>query len=1012
MPPLDVHAVTAQQDLFSQWNAKLLETFFSSASQGDEVWLQVDVDELDLIGPELGGDEGFLKAVRTGPAWPTFDRNGKFARGDTADLVYRVQGLVRQRLYPAKKPPGYIDPGILSQAHQGYKAPTYLPFLAALVRSSALSSKDGYYKHLREALQLPSSWNSNQLAQLEAAWNDLATWTKETNGRFGRFVPRRLGGYSHIGVPRAQCIMSRRDCNESSRVFAMAGLRPGQAWSSQLAKEVISCAGSVLSAGFRDALGYPELLDPIENSLRFLFEDWDGSIPTSRSSARENDGHHDAVAAEQVELALDWADTTQRWQIHWRVPPIREGGEVVLESRGASWRAPIWGTDRCSTIPGTTAGELSSASAALEDSATQDVYFEARLEEEGAQPVRLGRYVFPRAELRVFAWGTDYGSQRDELQERPLPRHGCAYLLVTQQAASRLQKWLQHEYVQHQIVDTAGLPNSWMLVCLTDCSKITEAQVNSLPGTIVANGINRVLAIVGGRSISRASKRQYLSYDLPGIELDAPSGATLHMDPKLVAEEVHLSVAARRPGVRRFRLSLRDTVQKSFRITALIGNRELASITLRIAPDSGEQVILSKDFSLDPQGRPQATQSGLRGALADSVIRPRLAYLPPLSIALDSLGLPVHVLAIIKQTSDPAALFLDSLAQVGSLAYGTAKEQLGRLLAKRGVAVRPDLVLLDLRCRGHVEIETSVRGHFVRVHAVPPAMYRLPIEAGGRLVYSVLGTLKQQHWRSLFDQVRLDAIHCYPSPPGMLPAWKILVSDEASLIRVADGSGMAVLPVQSTEVAAWAATCDDVRDQIEGGAVESIGALEHQPQRFHPGSGCFKEANSLSPQSACDLFRMDDRDIIGGRVYVLATKRDGRIRYGFVRDSRWGVWIALRAFGRFVKETCSIDDACPWPIPYSAKDRTVYLPARISLPVVLERALVLCRGQGPDVVEADGQCVAEKLAIVSRRDEKWLFATSQVYRDMASGRWLAYRSVPVEVATILAEKLGATLGNS
>lgn len=522
MAPLDVHTVTVQQDLFSRWNAKLLETFFSSASQGDEVWLQVDVDELDLIGPELGGDEGFLKAVRAGPAWPTFDRNGKFAKGETADLVYRVQGLVRQRLYPAKKPLGYIDPGNLSQIHQGCKAPTYLPFLAALVRSSALSSKDGYYKHLREALQLPSNWNSNQLAQLEAAWSDLAAWTKETNGRFGRFVPRRLGGYSHIGMPRAQCIMSRQDCNESSRVFAMAGLRPGQAWSSQLAKEVISCASSILSAGFRDALGYPELLGPIEDSLRSLFEDWEGNALPSRRSARESDDHQDAAAAEKVELALDWADTTQRWQIHWRVPPIREGGEVVLESRGANWRAPIWGTDRCSTISGATAGEVSAAFAVLEDSATQDVYFDARLEEEGTQPARLGRYVFPRAELRVLAWGTDYTSQRDELQERPLPRHGCAYLLATQQAASRLQAWLLDEYVLHQLVETTGLPNGWVLACLTDCSKITEAQVNALPGTNAANGIDRVLVIVGGRSISRASKRQYLSYDLPSVELDAP----------------------------------------------------------------------------------------------------------------------------------------------------------------------------------------------------------------------------------------------------------------------------------------------------------------------------------------------------------------------------------------------------------------------------------------------------------------------------------------------------------
>jgi hypothetical protein len=550
-----------------------------------------------------------------------------------------------------------------------------------------------------------------------------------------------------------------------------------------------------------------------------------------------------------------------------------------------------------------------------------------------------------------------------------------------------------------------------MLACLTDCSKITEAQVDALPGTIAANGINRLLALVGGRSISRASKRQYLSYDLPAIELDAPPGTTLHTGPALVATEVRSQVASRQPGARRFQLSLRDTAQKSIRIAAVAGNQELARITLRIAPDSGEQVTLGRDFSLDQHGRPQPSLAGLRGTLAEPLLRPMLPHPRQLSVPEDSLGPLVHPLAVAKQASNPAVLFLDSLAQVGSMAYGTAKEQLVRLVASSGELVRPDQVLLDLRCRGHIEIETSVKGHFVRIHAVPPALHRLPLDARGRQVYAVLGTPKQQHWRSFFDHAGPDAIRCNPPGPGLLPAWRIVATDEGVIARVALAAGVPALPVQSHQIASWAATCGDARAQVEAGAVESIGALEHHPQRFHPGSGCFKDSSSLALQSGCDLFRLDDRDIVGARVYVLATRKDRGTGYGFVRDSRWGVWIALRAFGSFVKEACSIDDACPWPFPYSAKDQTVYLPARISLPVVLERALVLCSGQGPDVVEADGHCVAGKLVVVGRQDGKWLVATSRVYEAMAAGRWLAYRSVPVEVATIVAEKLGAALSN-
>jgi len=1009
MPPSDVPALAPPADPFSLWNAKLLETFFSCAAQGDEVWLQIDSDELDLIGPELGGDEGFLKAVRAGPAWPTLVKYGSFARGDTTDLVQRVLGLMRQRLYPADKPKGYVDPGLLSPSYRGCKAPTYLPFLAALVRSSALSSKEGYYAHLREALQLPEGWNSTQLGKLEKAWIDLEAWTAETKGKFGRFVPRRLGGYAHVGVPRAQCIMSRGDCEASGRVFAMAGLRPGQEWSAHLARDIISCARDILSATFRDALGYPELLDPIQDSLRSLFEDWDGSRPMSTGRGKDNEAH-DATMSGQVELALSWQDSAQRWQVHWRVPPLREGSEVVLERGEARWRAPVWGTEYCGTLIDKDANAEASCNA-LEESATRDVHFEARLEEDGTEPSRLGRFELPRSELRVLVWGTDYASQREELQEHALPRYGCAYLLATQRVTSQLMGWLERGYVKHQPVDVAGLPPGWLLICLTDCSTLSEAQVDRLPGTVVANGINRVLAIVGGRSISRASKRQYLSYDLPAIELDAPPGTELHTDETLRLEETSLFSSGRTLGVRRFRVSLRHTTQKSFKIKAVLGSRELAGVTLRIAPDSGEQAATGKDFSLGPEGYPQALGSGLRGILT-AVAPPQQPVLDELlSVTSNSLGTLVDAPTSGNLTSNPAALFLDSLALHGSMSYGTAKGQVARLLAASGNAVQPDKVLLDLRCRGHLEIETSTKGHFSRVHAVAPSLYQLPLTMGGSPVYAVLGSLRQQHWRSLFQQAGAGAIRCIAPAAGLLPTWRILADSEESAGRIAAASGLASLPTQSMQIASWAATCDDVRLQIEDGAVESIGALAHNPQRLHPGSGCFKDTSSLIPQSTCDLFRMDDRDIIGGRVYVLATRKGTMTRYGFVRDSRWGVWIALRAFASFVKEACSIEDACPWPIPYSTNDSTLFLPARISLPVVLERALVLCSGRAPEVVEADGLDIAGRLVVARRSDRKWLLATSQVYSDMASGRWLLYRSVPPQVASIVTGKVGATLAS-
>ena len=80
--------ISEQRDDFVFWNIRLLESFFSPALSGEEVWLQVSPDELDSIGRDLGGDEGFVKAVRAGPPWKTVVRGG-YVYGEPGDLVAR-----------------------------------------------------------------------------------------------------------------------------------------------------------------------------------------------------------------------------------------------------------------------------------------------------------------------------------------------------------------------------------------------------------------------------------------------------------------------------------------------------------------------------------------------------------------------------------------------------------------------------------------------------------------------------------------------------------------------------------------------------------------------------------------------------------------------------------------------------------------------------------------------------------------------------------------------------------
>jgi hypothetical protein len=58
-----------QQDLFIEWNYRILHSFFNPSSKGLEVFLRIDRDFLDQIGQDIGGDAAFINAVKRGPRW-------------------------------------------------------------------------------------------------------------------------------------------------------------------------------------------------------------------------------------------------------------------------------------------------------------------------------------------------------------------------------------------------------------------------------------------------------------------------------------------------------------------------------------------------------------------------------------------------------------------------------------------------------------------------------------------------------------------------------------------------------------------------------------------------------------------------------------------------------------------------------------------------------------------------------------------------------------------------------
>src|SRR5690554_6723756 len=153
-------------DKFAEWNLRLLRSFFSEANRGEEVFLRVDKDFLDQIGQDIGGDAGFLEAVRSGPVW--LDEYSSF--------VKRILTLIKQRTQKELFSRDYKNPSDFDPAYRDLNAPAYLPYLAALVRNA--SENPRYYEGLQTDLRLCHHFTVKEMKEVEVVWEDLQAWTE------------------------------------------------------------------------------------------------------------------------------------------------------------------------------------------------------------------------------------------------------------------------------------------------------------------------------------------------------------------------------------------------------------------------------------------------------------------------------------------------------------------------------------------------------------------------------------------------------------------------------------------------------------------------------------------------------------------------------------------------------------------------------------------------------------------------------------------------------------------
>lgn len=976
---------------FVRWNAKLLETFFPSGALAEDVWLALGPEELDQIAPELGGHPGLVDAVKDGPPWDTVWEGWRWRRSTVDDMHRRGIGLRDQRR--GARPPAYIDPGQALPYLTGVSAPTYLPILAVLVLSGP---HDPFYQHFRGALGIAGPWGPAQLERLNELWDDLSQWsTTEQEGRFGRFVKRTIGAFPNVGVPRSQSVVLRRDAARLPRVFALAGVRPGQAVTDALLNTIIglSAGQPYLSTLYKQAaadLVYHELLRDL---LRSAVEEWDGSLDDDRPGAAAlRDGPGDANGSRALDVALGLGEQGDLpWSVGFRVEGRRDAGRIVLHGPGGrSWEGRLSGLPMATAmpVPGT------DGAAVLDVAGTTEFSVEIDGKRDGTVSYR-------RRALR-------YLIQEDQgavlVEHGYLPGHGVAYLLCPPENLGRLQHLLREHQVGLVPCAGDGLPSGWTLWAVPDCAEVHARQCR-LPDGADAPPQPRHLRLVGGVRSRLGGRVVFLAYDLPLVELDGPPGSWLEADGLAFDERRAQAAPApllRGSTIRRFGIDVRAPGRSGFLLRAVAPNGDvLQQVALRLSTEGVFHYPASLS-GLDRTGEPTLNGPRLLGVhLEDKLPRAPHARLgaPP-----SGFGSPLSDTELARIKQRPEALFLDALAQSvsGYLPYGRARDLLNRLLFRTSDP-EPALVLRRLRRRGFLEILTDARGRWARVVAARPCVYTLPMGLPrGESGWAVGGTVALSQWEHLS---RLGTARWVSGLDGAeLPAVRLVgpLAEEATRL----GFLAAVDP--ATEVVHWAASIDDVRARLATGGRSTLG---YGLERYSPFVADWMQGGAVAQGADWELLRLDDPDTGRHLLHSIAHREAGAWKYRFLWDERWGSWIARTAWGRWARQTLGVDAADPWPLHYEPGTGSLWVPARMNVPHVLERALVLCSGGPPHERRLSRGPDREDDRVTGVDPSRWQAgAFSTVYGDFLPAEpiraaWLAYERVPLDVAIAVAERL-------
>ena len=938
---------------YNRWAIALAKHFFGSHMSGKRTRLTVNREFLNEEFGFIGGVEGLITSVKSGPKWSLL--NFENSLHEKALSTYRVWKTKPERRHPNY--PSIPDDG-----------PPYLPFLVLLCLAWTVDDKEvplagnSFYERL--GLIFPDhGLDSIKLSQWKKLWESLEDWTEHQGGKRGVWKLERVGQV-HVGIPCSQTILTPCKIRRLPWLFHVTGLSLLANRSTPTSKSVKahlfqqeshtrSVLGNFLTGQISDdseiGKGVIELLkEQLENPENRFYEEHQGV------TGDEYDENNENIPRLPLRVALERSVAGERW--HLRFCLLGEnapaGKNWSFTKKGTTSNGAFW-------IAHDHAGPVM----ATEEHVNPDRGFQYEIESEGEDGSTKVRFVIRKRGIRLFR---NWVCQNFLFEEYDLPDTGGCYLLSHHTINTHLENWLKEFELSggtYRSFPQEGLPDKLQLTYVDGLEKCTQELLSRFPEKTALTVKPSYLSFGGGSRIQGAgAERLYLAYDPPSVVLESRGEVSLNVEgAKLIESTAEATGGSNLPGnrLRTFEIDIEDEAPSvTFDVSDLESGEILEARTIGITQhqlDYYEREV-AESIRFDRFGQATA-RSGLFGSAIDSLGDNNQEKLTE-SVQKQYISLDASFLAqslsIANAINDKRWNLLESLSAIRRITGKEFRRRVERIVGEWHSFTWSDLRWL--RSLGHVEVQRDKKGRIAYIYHVKSSAYRLPWQQGKLAYFAIGGCPTRLQLEKLEHNAKeLDCkLHAFDRGSILLPPLLVIEGEEESSQLCLGDAGYAcmsgeVWPVDSLSLARYAGSleerCMDFFWQ-PGDAPKPESVFNPYyfrmlpPQQFACPYKLYSIPDSYSPQNKQHAIekRPSINDLNETHKHV------------FLSDPSWGKWLTLARASRGIPDESDCPNAEFTPIPYDTERHELIVPASLRFPSLLSRALLMCSGTPPRTI--------------------------------------------------------------